>query len=105
MKIFKYDGIFLNISLAKKYLEIFHVSLCKFSYAIGPFQTWMLHSDNFKFKCCNLIGGHPFMTSTKKSGFRPPSPVHMGRTPLHPLLTSTHGRHEIHTALLKRLIQ
>ena len=27
------------------------------------------------------LRGHPFMTSTKKSGFWPPPPVHMGRTP------------------------
>ena len=31
-------------------------------------------------------------------------PVHMRRTP-SPLWTSTYGRHEIHTALLKRLVQ
>ena len=41
----------------------------------------------------------------KKSRFWPPSTcVHMGRTP-SPLWTSTHGRHEIHTVLLKWLVQ
>ena len=42
----------------------------------------------------------------KKSGFWPPPPVHMrphGSDP--PLWTSTRGRHEIHTALLKWLVQ
>ena len=33
-------------------------------------------------KSWNCLRGHSFMTSTKKSRFRPPSPsVHMGRTP------------------------
>ena len=45
----------------------------------------------------------------KNNVFDPLSPlstcVHMGRTPLPPLWTSTHGRHEIHTALLKWLVQ
>ena len=50
-----------------------------------------------------VLRGYPFMTFTKKSGFWPPPPVHMGRTP-SPLWTSTHGRHEIHTALLKWLV-
>jgi len=38
--------IFLNVSLAKKYLEIFQVRLCKF-FAIGPFQTCMLRRAFF----------------------------------------------------------
>src|SRR6218665_2027609 len=56
--------------------------------------------------CCSssdLLRGHPFMTSTKIRFLTPP-PVHMGRTP-SPLWTSTHGRYEIHIALLKRLVQ
>src|SRR6218665_962706 len=54
------------------------------------------------------LWGHPFMTSTKKITFLTPLPlstcVHMGRTP-SPLWTSTHGRHEIHTVLLKWLVR
>ena len=57
----------------------------------------------------DIIRGHPFMTSTKKSRlWSPPlsACVHMGRTlPLPPLWTSTHGRHETHNALLKWLVQ
>ena len=49
------------------------------------------------------IRGHPFMTSTKNQVFDPPSPLSTWGGP--PLWTSTHGRHEIHTALLKRLVQ
>ena len=54
------------------------------------------------------IRGHPFMTSTKISGFWPPPLVHMrphDQDPHTPLWTSTYGRHEIHIALLKRLVQ
>src|SRR6218665_580177 len=43
-------------------------------------------------------------TYTKNQVFDPPPPVHMGWTP-SPLWTSTRGRHEIHTALLKWLVQ
>ena len=53
------------------------------------------------------VRGHPFMTSTKNPIFHslPLSTcVLMNRTPL-PLWTSTCGRHEIHIALLKRLVQ
>src|SRR6218665_2504037 len=54
------------------------------------------------------VRGHPFMTSTKNHVFDPPYPLstclYMGQTP-SPLWTSTHGRHEIHTALLKWLVQ
>ena len=54
------------------------------------------------------VRGHPFMTSTKNSGFWIPLlPVHMRphkSDPL-PLWKSTWGRHEIHIALLKRLVQ
>ena len=39
----------------------------------------------------------------KNHVFDPPAPVHMGRFP-SPLWTSTHGRREIHTALLKWLV-
>src|SRR6218665_989313 len=52
------------------------------------------------------VRGHPFMKSTKNPVFDPPPPVHMrphGPDP-PPLWTSTRGRHEIHTALLKRLV-
>src|SRR6218665_1454063 len=52
------------------------------------------------------IRGHPFMTSTKITFFTP-SPVHMrphGPDP-SPLWTSTHGRHEIQSAVLKWLVQ
>jgi len=46
------------------------------------------------------------MTSTKNQVFDPPPPVHMHpHGPDPPLWTSTRGRHEIHTALLKRLVQ
>jgi len=48
--------------------------------------------------------GHPFMTSKKNSDIDPLHPVHMSRTP-PPLWTSSFGRHEIHIALLKRLVQ
>ena len=53
--------------------------------------------------CVNTeVRGHPFMTSTKKSGFRPPSPCPHGPDPPPPPC----GRpHEIHTALLKQLVQ
>jgi len=57
--------------------------------------------------CKNKARGHPFMTSTKKSGLWPlplSTCVHVGRTP-SPLWTSTRGRHEIHIALLKWLVQ
>jgi len=42
--------------------------------------------------------GHPFMTSTRKSGFNPPlsTCVHMSLTS-PPLWTSTCSQHEIHT--------
>src|SRR6218665_1415279 len=55
----------------------------------------------------DCIRGHPFMTSTKNLVFDPlplSTCVHMGRTP-SPLWTSTRGRHEIHTTLLKWLVQ
>ena len=46
------------------------------------------------------------MTSTKKSDFRPPSPCpHVSTLAGPPLWMSTYGRHEIHIALLKRLVQ
>src|SRR6218665_3113078 len=51
---------------------------------------------------------HPFMTTMhKKIRFLThlSTCVHMGRTPLTPLWTSTRVRHEIHTALLKWLVQ
>src|SRR6218665_1365 len=52
------------------------------------------------------LWGHPFMTSTKKFPFLTPSPCPHGSTwagPPSTMWTSTRGRHEIHTALLKRL--
>src|SRR6218665_607739 len=48
------------------------------------------------------------MTSTKNKVFDPLPPVHRrpyGPDPLSPLWTSTRGRHEIHIAFLKRLVQ
>jgi len=53
-----------------------------------------------------VFWGHPFMTSRRKSGFDPlplSTCVHMSRTPT--LWTSTCVRHEMHIALLKRLVQ
>ena len=44
------------------------------------------------------------MTSTKNQGFDP-LPLSIWAGPPPPLWTSTRGRHEIHTALLKRLVQ
>jgi len=41
----------------------------------------------------------------QKIGFLTPSPVHMHSHEPDPLWTSTCGRHEIHIALLKRLVQ
>ena len=51
---------------------------------------------------CHLRG-HQFMTSTKKSCFWPPS--HLSTWARPPLWTSTCGRHEIHIALFKWLVQ
>ena len=55
----------------------------------------------------NKIRGHPFMTSTKNLIFDPPPSVHMRPQEPDPstLWTATCGRHEIHIALLKRLVQ
>src|SRR6218665_677895 len=79
-------------------LECFHfipITYCSFT-------SWYIC------RLANAIRGHPFMTSTKNQVFDPPPPVHMrphGTDPLPLLWASTHGRHEIHTALLKWLVQ
>src|SRR6218665_550639 len=52
----------------------------------------------------SALRGHPFMTSTKNRILDPPSHVHMSQTP-SPLWTPKCGQHEIHNALLKRLVQ
>ena len=56
---------------------------------IGAFYPNPVWADMWVLK----FRGHPFMTSTKNIPFLTP----------HPL--STGGRHEIHTGLLKRLVQ
>ena len=52
-----------------------------------------------------LLRGHPFMMSTKNQVFDPLPPLSTWAGPPPPLWTSTRGRHEIHTALLKWLVQ
>src|SRR6218665_2762586 len=54
------------------------------------------------------VSGLPFMTSARKSGLLPPPPCPHASSwagPSLPLWTSTRGQHEMHTALLKRLVQ
>jgi len=57
------------------------------------------------------IRGHPFMTSTKNQVLIPlpcPHASTWDSLPLgtpSPLWTSKRGRHEIHTTILKRLVQ
>ena len=63
---------------------------------------WSFFSKPFLASVNTVNRGHPFMTSTKNHVFDPftlSTCVHMDRTP------SPCGRHEIHTALLKWLVQ
>ena len=67
---------------------------------------FLFKSHHFRTYFLYMIRGHPFMTSTKNSRFWPPSPCPHGLGPPHPLLwTSTRCQQEIHTALLKWLVQ
>src|SRR6218665_3234532 len=59
--------------------------------------------DTLKTSYKNQIKGPSIYDVHKKITFLTPSPCPHG--PDHPLWTSTHGRHEIHTALLKWLVQ
>src|SRR6218665_1255770 len=52
-----------------------------------------------------IIRGHPFMMFTKKITFLTPLPLSTWAGPPSALWTSTHGRHKIHTALLKWLVK
>ena len=71
-------------------------------------MTMMMNYINIYVTKFGSIRGHPFMTSTKNCVLTPTPPfhtcVHMSRT-LSPLWMSTCGRHEIHIALLKQLVQ
>src|SRR6218665_3030945 len=54
---------------------------------------------------CAAVRGHPFMTSTKNQVLTPSPLSTWAGPPIPPLWTSTRGRNEIHTALLKWLVQ
>src|SRR6218665_4188040 len=77
----------------------------KFQLSLETFD--FLHSAAAHFYRSNHKGSSNYDVH-KKIGFLTPPPlstcVHMGGTP-SPLWTSTRGRHEIHTALLKWLVQ
>src|SRR6218665_3986030 len=67
---------------------------------------WIRHHNLLHIPLYFSLKGSSIYDVHKKIRFLTPSPsVHMGRTPLPPLWTSTRGRHEIHTALLKWLVQ
>src|SRR6218665_3915596 len=98
----------LNLDVVSLVIRLIAAIYCTHVYwvthdsGISPFWFALYKLHNF------LVNrGHPFMTSTKKITFLTPLPtcVHRPDPPSPLLWTSTHGLHEIHTALLKWLVQ
>ena len=99
--------------VCRHYRLNFVIIISLFMYRIISLHYFKFHSMWYNanifmqtYILCLLLGAI-HLWRPQKSGFWPPplsTYVHMGRTP-SPLWTSTHRQHEIHTALLKRLVQ
>src|SRR6218665_2542305 len=72
---------------------------------MGGLHRWFLWYFSLWAMCLHPLGPSIYDVHKKITFLTLPlsTCVHMGRTP--PLWTSTHGRHEIHTTLLKWLVQ